>query len=286
MSENTDHNPILQALSRLLDDTTPKVREAVLAQLQRLGADGLGLLRQLREERSERGLAAAQLLEQIGAQDPRDAFVHFIRSFQYELESGSLMLARVIEPELDTTEAYLLLDEIAGRCRQLILNPCTAWQKCRTINRVLFHEYGFSGAGKDFYNPANSLLPEVLRRRRGIPISLAIVYLLVAARCDLELEPIGLPGRFMVGCFLDTEPFYVDVFEGGVFLSIEDVEVLLERNHIEPLASHFAPSPVGEVLQRCCRNLSAQYGRAGDSARSALFANFVHEFDHAYERHA
>ena len=78
---------------------------------------------------------------------------------------------------------------------------------CSVMNRVLFHEYGFRGAGKDFENPQNSFLHRVLERRKGLPITLSVIYILIARRLGFDLEPIGLPGRFMVGCFSDERPF-------------------------------------------------------------------------------
>ena len=72
---------------------------------------------------------------------------------------------------------------------------------CTIINRVLFHEQGFRGAGKKFENPDNSIVHKVLKSKQGLPITLSLIYILVARRVGLDLEPIGLPGRFMVGCF-------------------------------------------------------------------------------------
>ncbi|MGF1452372.1 MAG: transglutaminase-like domain-containing protein, partial [Opitutales bacterium] len=228
--------------------------------------------------------AAREYLSQLGAVDAKEAFRQFIRSQNYELESGSLMLAQVADPKLDAADTYTFLEEVAGRCRQLVAQPATGWQQCRTINRVLFHEYGFAGDRTDFYNPANSFLPQVIERRRGIPITLCILYLLVAERCGLRLEPIGLPGRFMLGCFSDVEPFYIDCFEGGLFLTLEDVERRFEQQGLTPQPSFFAPCPISEVLQRCCRNLVNQYRRYEQPSEAQLFASFVHEFDLVYQR--
>ena len=83
---------------------------------------------------------------------------------------------------------------------------------CKILNRVIFHEFEFRGEKEDFYNPDNSFLGKVLDNRRGIPLTLSVVYLLVADRFGFQLEPVGFPVRFMLGCFEEEVPFYIDPF--------------------------------------------------------------------------
>jgi regulator of sirC expression with transglutaminase-like and TPR domain len=276
-----------EALLRLLDDTAPQVREALLEEFQRLGAPGLELLRQTAES-GEPALAvhARRWLRELGGEDTVATFMEFARSFQYELETGLLLLERTVFPSLGAAETHGFLDAAATRCRQLLLTPATAREKCRVVSRVLFHEFGFRGDAENYHDPRNSFLHLVIRRRRGIPLTLCALYILVGQRCGIELEPIGLPGRFLVGCFLDDEPFFIDAYERGVFRGEEDL-----REHFRRLEMPFEPAalmpvPVGEVLARCCRNLVNQYTAARDHAKAKLFAEFVHEFELAYRRHA
>lgn len=283
VSSNASHAS-REAFRRLLDDPSPVVRSALMDAFKARGEVALDWLREWATSKNGLAAAARDFLHHLGAVDPSEAFRHFIRSQQYELESGSLLLAKVANPKLDAADTYTFLEEVAGRCRQLVVHPSTGWQQCRTLNRVLFHEYGFSGDRRDFYNPTNSFLPDVIARRRGIPISLCILYLLVAERCGLQLAPIGFPGRFMLGCFEDSDPFYIDCFEGGLFLTVEDVERRFEQQGLVPQPSFFAPCPVSEVLQRCCRNLVNQYRRQEQLNEAHLFASFVHEFDLVYQQ--
>jgi regulator of sirC expression with transglutaminase-like and TPR domain len=154
------------------------------------------------------------------------------------------------------------------------------------MNRVLFHEWGFHGNVEHYADPLNSLLDQVVARRTGLPLSLSIVYLLVAQRLGLALEPVGLPGHFIVGCFVDSPPFYVDPFDKGVFLDPDEIYALLRANQIAPQVTDLAPTPVREVLCRNCRNLVNHYTAAGDADRARLFASFVVEFETTHERHA
>jgi regulator of sirC expression with transglutaminase-like and TPR domain len=157
---------------------------------------------------------------------------------------------------------------------------------CSVLNRVLFHEFGFRGARKDFNDPQNSFLHRVLERKRGLPITLSVVYILVARRIGFELDPIGLPGRFMVGCFSETKPFYIDVWSGGKFLEIEQMADFLDDSSIEDSGSLLLPVTVAETLTRGCRNLVQQYGKLGDGDNARLFTKFVIEFENIQQREA
>jgi regulator of sirC expression with transglutaminase-like and TPR domain len=275
------------AFLSLLDDTSPAVRRALMARFSELGPAAAPFLQAV-VSGNNRVLArhATWFLDELKFADPVAEFRGFIRSLNYELETGALLLARTVAPRLDAGSCCTQLDAIANRCRELIVEPSSAREKCRVLNRVLFHEWGFHGNVEHYTDPRNSFLDQVLERRTGIPLSLSIVYLLVAERLGIDLEPVGLPGHFIVGCFVDDLPFFIDPFDRGVFRDAEEIFDLLRANNIVPKASDLAPTPVREVLCRSCRNLVNHYTAAGEPERAKLFARFVEEFEATYEKHA
>jgi regulator of sirC expression with transglutaminase-like and TPR domain len=275
------------AFLSLLDDTSPAVRRALLLRFNQLGPASAPFLQTVARG-SNRVLArhAAWFLDELKFSDPVAEFRGFIRSLHYELESGALLLARTVSPRLDAGTCCAHLDKIATRCRELIVEPSSAREKCRVLNRVMFHEWGFHGNVENYTDPKNSFLDQVLERRTGIPLSLSIVYLLVAERLGIELDPVGLPGHFIVGCFSDDLPFFIDPFDRGVFRDAEEIFELLRANNIKPKASDLSPTPIREVLCRSCRNLVNHYTAAGEPERAKLFARFVEEFEATHEKHA
>ncbi len=279
--------PLQAALRTLIDDPNPVVRKALLDKLQEDEAAGGAFLRDIAEG-DNRLLAvhAARYLRELKFANPQAEFFDFIQSLNYELETGSLLLCRVIYPDLDIGRYCGFLDEVAARVREIMLPPMSAREQCRSLNRVLFHEYGFRGNSEAYSDPRNSFLTEGIGRKRGIPITLSILYILIAQRCRLTLEPVGLPGHFLVGCFSDKMPFFIDPFAGGAFRSPDEVFSMLRRHKIPPKLTYLAPMPVREVLCRNCRNLVNQYHAAQKPDLSRLFARFVDEFEATYRRHA
>ena len=275
-----------EALLGLLDDPSPTVRRALLARFSSHGAAAATLLQEIAHS-SNRVLArpAAWFIDELTLTDPASEFRSFIRSLNYELETGALLLARTVTPLLDINECRAGFDEMAARCRELISEPSSNREKCRVMNRVLFHEWGFRGNVEQYTDPMNSFIDKVLVRRKGIPLSLSVLYLLVGERLGLPLEPVGLPGHFLVGCYADETPFFIDPFDQGLFRDADEVFALLRSNHISPKPSDLAPTTVREVLCCSCRNLANHYSAASDLARAQIFSEFADEFEATHERY-
>ena len=147
-----------QALEGLLDDPSPTVRQALLTQFASAGREGVDLLRYFASQPNRiLALHASWYLRELNFSDPVTEFRGFIRSLNYELETGALLLSRAVNPGLDIGACCAQLEMMAARCRQLIAEPATAREKCRVLNRVLFHEYGLRG-NADHYTDRKSVV--------------------------------------------------------------------------------------------------------------------------------
>lgn len=275
-----------EAFSALLDDASPTVRAGLVGFFGARPEAAREFLVPLAGG-ADRVLAwhARRVLAELRFADPVADFRGFIRSLNHELETGAVLLARTALPEADAGVVAEELDRLAARCRELIAEPATVRERCRVINRVLFHEAGFHGNTDHYEDPLNSFLPSVIERRTGLPITLAMVYLLVARRIGVELEPVELPGHFLVGCFTEGTPFFIDAFERGAFRTQGELMLYLRARGFDPTPADLSPTPVREVLARCCRNLVAHYSAGGHTHRAQMFEAFLGEFDASYERH-
>ena len=275
------------ALLSLLDDPSPVVRKSLLNTFDQMGSDGFDLLNKA-VEGPNRLLSwhASQFLSDLQSVNPAAEMLAFIRSMNYELESGWLLISRVAYPDLDVGRVCRKLDEIASRCRELIARPASCREQCLVVNRVLFHEYGFRGNAESYHNPDNSFINRVLQTRKGLPIALSTLYLLVSNRLGIPLEPIGAPGHFVVGCFEESVPFYIDSFERGKLLTAEQMLDRIESMNLSPSISHLAPVTTQETLSRICRNLIHHYAVSDQGAMSELFNSFLREFKETYEKRA
>ncbi len=276
-----------EALIYLMDDDSPVVQKALLQELERLEEVGARLLKKvLRSGNRILEEQARIFLEELQGPDTIKEFIRFINSLNYELETGCLLLNRTVYPNIDTADSCFLLDAIGARCRELFVLPGSTLEKCKVINRVIFHEYGFRPNKENIDDPQNNYLSQVLEYRIGNSITLSILYILVAQRCGLQLEPIILSEHFLAGCFNESETFYIDASVRGAFRSPQEARKLFSFTNSRAGEDFLAPAPVGEVLCHCCQNLSRIYSISGNQIRARLFAGFIQEFEATYRRHA
>ncbi len=276
--------PSWTAIRSLLDDDSEVVRGGLIKLLQDFPDEGREFLLKLCQgEDSYLAKHAQNIIQKLGWIDGAGDFLRFIRSLRYELETGWFLLDRTVYPGFEPASYSFFLDKLADRCRELLLQPSSPRMSCEVINRVLFHEYGFRGARENFENPENSFFHRVLDRREGLPITLCAVYILVARRIGFELDPIGTPGRFMVGCFAERHPFYIDCWAGGRFIELEQMEENLGVLPDEESGAALLPVTVAETLNRACRNLSRHYASSNDLTKMKLFESFVREFERVHQ---
>jgi len=134
------------------------------------------------------------------------------------------------------------------------------------LHEYLFEEMGFRGNTEDYYNPANSYLPAVLQTHQGLPITLSLVYKLVAERIGLRSWGVGLPGHFMVAVEIDDSPMLIDTFAGGRALTPDEAHGRLKDMfgaEVEWNDSLLKPASNRHWLTRILQNLLNVFGSTG-----------------------
>src|SRR5580765_2608983 len=131
------------------------------------------------------------------------------------LFSSALLIAKDEYPALAAADYEAQLQDYGVRLRKILDPTESAATQLRTLNGFLFDELGFSGDEQDYYDPRNSYLNDVLDRRLGNPISLAVVQIELARRLDVPLEGVSFPGHFLVRLPLDEGIVVLDPFQKG-----------------------------------------------------------------------
>jgi regulator of sirC expression with transglutaminase-like and TPR domain len=181
----------------------------------------------------------------------------------------ALALARDEYPDLDV-EAYL--SELTGMAREA--RPYFRGDlesRVRGLCRYLFHDQGFRGNRKNYYDARNSYLNEVLDRRTGIPITLSLVAMAVGQRAGLAVAGVGLPGHFVAKAIEGGREVLFDPFHGGRLLTLEDCERLVKQTAGIPFRAQrkaLAAVPPGVIVGRTLTNLKSIYLTADDFGRA------------------
>ncbi len=181
-----------------------------------------------------------------------------------DLVRGALLIAAEEYPDLDIEGCVGTLNGFAETLRRRLRPDIGPSDSIRSLNRYLFEELGFHGASENYYDPRNSFLNDVLSRRRGIPITLSIVYLSVGRGIGLRLDGVSFPGHFLVRCPVRDGTAILDPYHKGASLSIADLQ-----KRLAPMQGR-TPTPVEvaallsaagarEILARLLRNLRGIY---------------------------
>jgi regulator of sirC expression with transglutaminase-like and TPR domain len=205
-----------------------------------------------------------------------------------DLARACLMIAEDAYPSLDVDGYVGEIDRFARRLQARIAPDAAVEDRIVSLNEFLFADLGFRGNTRNYYDPRNSYLNEVVDRRTGIPITLAVIYMEIGRRIEVPLEGVSFPGHFMVRLNLRGGTLVLDPFSGGAPQSEADLRTRLKRVvpramlgrnargmsvHDLPLDQFLEPASPRQILARVLRNLKAVYRKAGQADRELQVLN-------------
>lgn len=206
---------------------------------------------------------------------------------EINLAEAALVIAQAEYPALDIASYLQRIDELAAQAAGQLPQQAVMTDRLNALNQCLFEEAGFQGDSEDYYDPRNSFLNDVMDRRRGIPITLSVIYIEVGQRLGLPLAGVSFPGHFLVKLPVHAGHIVFDPYAGGVSLSEEELEHKLvqfyardERSAAMPaLANVLVTADKRSIVARILRNLkgvyvqSETYEKALDVTEQLLLVN-------------
>jgi regulator of sirC expression with transglutaminase-like and TPR domain len=179
-----------------------------------------------------------------------------------DLARAALYIAQEEYPTVDPEEYLNTLDHMAVELQDRLPVERYPLRVIQTINQYLYGELGFSGNKENYYDPRNSFLNDVIERRLGIPISLAVLYLELARRVDFPMVGIGMPGHFLIRPDIPNMEIFVDTFNEGEVLFLQDCQEKLSQVYQQPvkLQPEYLPKvTTSQILARMLSNLKYIY---------------------------
>jgi regulator of sirC expression with transglutaminase-like and TPR domain len=260
--------PQLDAVAKLLRDDDPDTVRLVKEQLALGGEEfipGLRDLAQMDDERVSRH--ARDVLAEIASQGADEEFLllcHFFND-DTDLERACWMLARAVDPSVDVAAFEHRVNQWGRQFLVRISGVVSNRQRVQCLADFLAGELCFRGNTDDYYCERNSLLPHVIETRMGIPITLAMLYRMVAGRAGMKVEGINLPGHFVAR---HGEVLF-DPFHKGRILTKADCEEILTRQNLKLRPGHLEPASSRQILLRMLANLLYVYDLYKDTGHHA-----------------
>ncbi len=268
-----ENNAEISALVKLLDDPDEEIYSQVSQKLLEYGTEVIHFLENAWEQSFD-GLLQERIeniVHQIQFNTVKEDLMLWYLSGAFDLLQGAIIINRYQYPDIDEQKIINQIEEIKREIWLGLQYEMSSIEKIKLINHILYHQYGFGGNTKNHHDPQNSYLSQVLERKKGNQISLAIIYSTLAQKLDMPVYGINLPQHFILGYVDESRQegneygvlFYINAFNRGNIFGKHDVDQFLRQLNLEPLPEYYRPCSNTDIIRRVLRNLVSAYESAG-----------------------
>lgn len=255
-------NPEIEALINLVDDEDESIYFQVREKLMSYGTEVVPYLEEAWETKSfgeDFRKRIEVIIHEIQFKDVREGLKQWLEGGGKDLLKGVLLINKHQYPDLDVMNIRAQLLDIAAIIKSSFHENMSDLQKISQINKGLYSHFGFKGDNDTYYSPKNSILSDVLERKKGNPLLLSILYIEVAKLLDLNIVGINLPRHFVVGLMKEDIDCYLSPFNRGTILTLEDLHAYLKKLNL-PIEDQFLEECSNrDIIKRVLLNLINSY---------------------------
>lgn len=265
----------IKALVTLLDDDDMEVVQHVEKQLRTIGGSVIPLLE---DHWQENGLNPVlqkkieDLIHDLQYNLLTTRLLEWKKGGHQDLLEGMWMLATYQYPDLSLEKLRQSINDIYFDVWLEFRDDLHPHDQVRILNQVFFEKYKFIANTKNFHSPANSMLNQVFEQRKGNPISLCVIYMLIAKRLGMPISGVNLPSLFVLTFKNPQIQFYINVFNRGLIFTKVDISNYIKQMHLLPQDSFYQPCTNLDIVCRVLRNLIVSFEKVSDVER-------VHEME-------
>ena len=260
----------LKALVSLLEDNDPRVIDMVTEKIISLGNDIVPFLESEWEKNfnPEVQTRIENITHLLQFEQVKNRLAEWFESDEQDLLTGMWAIATYQYPDLELEKLKQEIEQIYYEIWLNFKPGLHPYDQVKILNGLLFWTYKFSANLKNFHSPANSYINCVLESKKGNPISLCIIYLIIARKLNLPIHGVNLPNLFVL-TYKDPkyEQFYINAYNKGLIFSKDDIENYIKELRIERRDSFFEPCSNAEIIRRVFRNLILSYEKAGEKEK-------------------
>ena len=257
----------LKALVSLLEDDDKEVVENVEAKLLSLGT---GVIPFLEKEWMEKSLIPKvrtkieDIIHTLQYDLLFEKLVSWKDSGAEDLLEGMMLVANYQYPDLNIQYLRRRFEQYYYEAWPEFKENLSAFDQIKVLNSVMYNKLKFRPNSKNFHSPSNGMINVVLESKKGNPLSLCVVYLLLAQRLKMPIYGVNLPNLFIVTYKTDHEQFYINVFNNGLIFSKEDINNYLDQIHLPHDDMYYQPCSNIDIVARAMRNLVAAFEKLGE----------------------
>lgn len=261
----------LKALVSLLDDEDAQIVSHVEEKILSLGTTIIPFLEEEWESNFNPTVQRRieEIIHTLQYELLKERILQWYQSDDQDLLTGMWLVATYQYPDIELVKLRQDLEQIYYETWLEFKPDLYPFDQIKVINSVLFNKLKFGANTKNFHSPGNSMLNVVLETKRGNPITLCIIYMLVAQKLKLPVHGVNLPNLFVL-TYKDNQhaQFYINVFNKGLIFSRQDIENYINELHLTHQPSFFEPCSSLEIIRRVFRNLIMSFDKMGEHAKA------------------
>lgn len=260
----------LKALVSLLDDEDDQVVSHVVDKIRTLGREVIPYLEKEWESSFNPQVQEKieELIHDLQLVWLKQRFHEWYNSADQDLLSGLWLIATYQYPDLELDTLRHELEQIYYEAWLEFKPDLYPFDQVKVLNGVLFTKLKFSANTKNFHSPGNSMINVVLETRKGNPISLCVIYMMVAQKLKLPVYGVNLPNLFVLTYRDAANTFYINAFNKGLIFSRQDIENYIHELRLTPQPSFFEPCSNLEIVRRMLRNLIMSFDKMGEHGKA------------------
>jgi len=261
----------IKALISLLDDDDKQVVTHVEEKIFSLGREVIPYLEKEWETSFNPKLQSRieEIIHVLQYELLKSRLLSWYKSDDKDLLTAMWLLATYQYPDLELGKLKQELEQIYYETWLEFKPDLYPIDQIKVVNGVLFNKLKFGANTKNFHSPGNSMINVVLETHKGNPITLCVIYMLVAQKLKLPVHGVNLPNLFIL-TYKDNQnnQFYINAFNRGLIFSKQDIENYINELHLVPQDSFFEPCDSLEIVRRALRNLIMSFEKMGEHAKA------------------
>jgi regulator of sirC expression with transglutaminase-like and TPR domain len=261
----------IKALISLLDDEDVDVAAHVEQKIISLGEEVIPFLEQEWEANlnPEVQKKIEDLIHNLQYESLRAKLVRWKEGGATDLLEGMWLINTYQYPDIDLSTIVKSIEQIYYEAWVNVRADMHPFDQIKAINHVLFRTYRFSANTKNFHSPANSMLNVVLESRKGNPLTLCVIYMIIARKLDLPVYGVNLPNLFILTFKEADLQFYINVYNRGLILSKGDIDNYILQLNLNPIDLFYEPCSNLDIVQRALRNLVMSFEKMDETEKAA-----------------
>lgn len=278
----TDYS--INALIQLIEDPDENVFQQIRKEIIHSGVKTIPLLENSLRE-NDYGLLFQERIEELISEIQNESNIQELKDWksseEKDLLKGAIIIAKFCSPHLDEKKIYATVNSIHNAIWLEVSENMTCFEQIHTFNKVFFQDYGFYGDIKTPLSVENSMINRVVETKKGNPLSLSLLYSVIAQRLNLPIYGVKLPNQFVLTYAPSTKmeiwelkqkglegAFYINAFSQGEIFDKKEIKRFLKTVHQSERPEFFEPCPNSSIIKQMLKNLANGFAKKGNSPKA------------------